>query len=397
MKVEYLNSKLTTDGALSFEIKSDSDENNIDKSIINSIRRTILADIPTIGISEDNIKIEKNNSSLHNEFMKHRLSMIPLKINEENYKNNYVIILDVENKQKNTALNITTNDLIFYKLKKKYETMDEYDVSLDKYDLNNPLSQREKDKILNPFKFKGKLNYILLTQLKNYNDNDNQSFKAIMYPNRGTGQINSLYNNVSQCTYSFHENKTLLNDTVIENIKKNEIPKSEQKKYEKEFINKYKERYYYRTLENEPFWYDFKIKSYNYLNSKEIFIKSLTILINRLENCINNFKLLLVDSEKSNYNVSNNNNIYTFILKNENDTLGNIIQSNIVKYLDFKRSIVGCGYKKIHPLEEQIKLIVTVKPDIIDISLSQIINDIEEYIENIINIYKKMFEETVNL
>lgn len=397
MKVEYLNSKLTTDGALSFEIKSDSDENNIDKSIINSIRRTILADIPTIGISEDNIKIEKNNSSLHNEFMKHRLSMIPLKINEENYKNNYVIILDVENKQKNTALNITTNDLIFYKLKKKYETMDEYDVSLDKYDLNNPLSQREKDKILNPFKFKGKLNYILLTQLKNYNDNDNQSFKAIMYPNRGTGQINSLYNNVSQCTYSFHENETLLKDTVIENIKKNEIPKSEQKKYEKEFINKYKERYYYRTLENEPFWYDFKIKSYNYLNSKEIFIKSLTILINRLENCINNFKLLLVDSEKSNYNVSNNNNIYTFILKNENDTLGNIIQSNIVKYLDLKRSIVGCGYKKIHPLEEQIKLIVTVKPDIIDISLSQIINDIEEYIENIINIYKKMFEETVNL
>jgi len=397
MKVEYLNSKLNTDGTLSFEIKSDSDENNIDKSIINSIRRTILADIPTIGISEDNIKIEKNNSSLHNEFMKHRLSMIPLKINEENYKNNYVIILDVENKQKNTALNITTNDLIFYKLKKKYETMDEYDVSLDKYDLNNPLSQREKDKILNPFKFKGKLNYILLTQLKNYNDNDNQFFKAIMYPNRGTGQINSLYNNVSQCTYSFHENERLLNDTVIENIKKNEIPKSEQKKYEKEFINKYKERYYYRTLENEPFWYDFKIKSYNFLNSKEIFIKSLTILISLLENCINNFKLLLVDSEKSNYNVSNNNNIYTFILKNENDTLGNIIQSNIVKYLDLKRSIVGCGYKKIHPLEEQIKLIVTVKPDIIDISLSQIINDIEEYIENIINIYKKMYEETVNL
>jgi DNA-directed RNA polymerase subunit L len=105
----------------------------------------------------------------------------------------------------------------------------------------------------------------------------------------------------------------------------------------------------------------------------------------------------LVDSDKSNYNVSNNNNIYTFILKNENDTLGNIIQSNIVKYLDLKRSIVGCGYKKIHPLEEQIKLIVTVKPDIIDISLSQIINDIEEYIENIINIYKKMYEETVNL
>ena len=56
MKVEYLNSKLIN-GTLNFEIKSDNDDTNIDKSIINSIRRVILSEIPTVGIEESNIKI----------------------------------------------------------------------------------------------------------------------------------------------------------------------------------------------------------------------------------------------------------------------------------------------------------------------------------------------------
>lgn len=396
MKVEYLNSKLIN-GTLNFEIKSDNDDTNIDKSIINSIRRVILSEIPTVGIEESNIKIEKNNTSLHNEYMSHRLSQIPLKIQDLDYNNDYVIILDVENKEKSKFIDITTKNLQFYKLKQKYKGVEDLEISLDKYDLSKEISEKEKKTILNPFKFNGSDNYILLLTLKNYDSNENQYFKAIMYPNIGIGANNSLYNNISTCSYSFHENKELLQSSLDEKLKTESIPKAELKTYKQDYINKYKERFYQRTIENEPFWYDFKIKSHNYYSSKDIFIYSLKILINKFENCLQNFKLLLVDSTKSRYSVTNKQNVYTFLMNEENDTLGNVLQSNIVKYLDLDKNIIGCGYIKVHPLEEVIKLIITIKPNISELQLSDIINELEEYIEIIINIYTKMLEETVNL
>ena len=396
MKIEYLNSKLIN-GTLNFEIKSDNDDTNIDKSIINSIRRVILSEIPTVGIEESNIKIDKNNTSLHNEYMGHRLSLIPLKIHDLNYNNGYVIILDVENKKENTSIDITTKDLKFYKLKEKYKGVEDLEISLDKYDLSKEIPEKEKKSILNPFKFNGIDNYILLTTLKNYDSDTNQYFKAIMYPNIGTGSYNSLYNNISTCSYSFHENKELLDSSLEEKLKTDTIPKTELKNFKQDYVNKYKERYYHRTIENEPFWYDFILKSHNYYNSKGIFIYSLNILINKFENCLQNLKLLLIDSTKSRYSVKTKQNVYTFIMNEENDTLGNVLQSNIVKYLNLDKNIIGCGYIKLHPLEEIIKLIITTKPNISELQLSDVVNELEEYIEIIINIYTKMLEETVNL
>ena len=329
--------------------------------------------------------------------MSHRLSQIPLKIQDLDYNNDYVIILDVENKEKNISIDITTKNLKFYKLKEKYKDVEDLEISLDKYDLSKEISEKEKKTILNPFKFNGSDNYILLLTLKNYDSDENRYFKAIMYPNIGIGANNSLYNNISTCSYSFHENKELLQSSLEEKLKTESIPKTELKTYKQDYINKYKERFYQRTIENEPFWYDFKIKSHNYYSSKDIFIYSLKILINKFENCLQNFKLLLVDSTKSRYSVTNKQNVYTFLMNKENDTLGNVLQSNIVKYLDLDKNIIGCGYIKVHPLEEVIKLIITIKPNISELQLSDIINELEEYIEIIINIYTKMLEETVNL
>ena len=65
---------------IEFEIK------NIDVSILNSIRRTILSKIPCLGFyfnADDHfvnhdITIYKNESPLHNEIIAHRISMIPI-------------------------------------------------------------------------------------------------------------------------------------------------------------------------------------------------------------------------------------------------------------------------------------------------------------------------------
>lgn len=64
--------KTTNDSRLEFNIKG----NNINNYVVNSIRRTILNDIPIYAF--DNIKINKNTSTFNNNYLKLRLNNLPV-------------------------------------------------------------------------------------------------------------------------------------------------------------------------------------------------------------------------------------------------------------------------------------------------------------------------------
>jgi DNA-directed RNA polymerase alpha subunit len=88
---------------------------NINVSLANAIRRTILSDIPTVSIYtetyEDNqCTIHTNTTRLHNEILKHRLSCIPVHVTDlEVLPDNYILELDVVNDTDTTRI-VTTED-----------------------------------------------------------------------------------------------------------------------------------------------------------------------------------------------------------------------------------------------------------------------------------------------
>ena len=80
ININYIKDGNKGENSIIFDIKGDK-EYGLNKSIINSLRRVLLSSIPTIAFKTDmqntDIKILKNTTPLHNEYLLHRISMIP--------------------------------------------------------------------------------------------------------------------------------------------------------------------------------------------------------------------------------------------------------------------------------------------------------------------------------
>ena len=412
--IKIIKSKTSDKKNLIFDILG-SVEYGLDKSIVNGIRRTLLTDIKTIAFNEEDIVINTNNGGLHNEFLKHRISLIPLYIDPNQYHRQYLFKLSVKVSDDIPLLSITANMFEIYKLKpenerlyQKQKDMEYIDddenillkssnkVDTSYYNLDHPLSDNEKEKIFRPFIFNKSKNYFLITELKNtHSVNENEEIELYCVPSIGSSRIHSRFNNLSTVTYSFKRDLKQFENVVADKILIDKIKPANVNLFTRRLELSEGERYYLRDSRNEPYHYIFKLSSNHYYPSEIIFIQSTEILINRFMNIIDNLKKIISNPDESLFTIEKlkNDNTFKIIMLKEDDTTGNIIQTHAVNHhITSKSYIELIGYKKPHPLTDLIFMNIMVKPNSFseDQKKTEIIQYLITVIDDVIEIIKKI-------
>jgi len=241
---------------------------NINLGLANAIRRSLLSEIPIIGFNDNwnnekhlrNIVIEKNNTAVHNEFLAHRLSMIPICQFQSVHLKNMVtshydekekirtFSMDPELAELRFKLNISTSEEdklnLNDKLNKRIdeitelisgletdnkvfidgkETIEFLESQKDKYKITTDLIKVYKGEELlqsNDIFLKDSFtdDYPLIYYFTKM-DNEEQEIDLEMKPTLNIGRYNSSYCPVGTVSMKFLEDDSQVNNVFIEKLK----------------------------------------------------------------------------------------------------------------------------------------------------------------------------------
>lgn len=312
---------------------------DIDVSIINSIRRILLSEINIPGIIGENndatVEIIKSNGPLHDEFLMHRIGLIPISLKEseiDNYEDNSITLeLNIENTTVNT-INVTSENI----------TAKRNEIDINKKELSEIFYPNMISK-----------DHILITRLRN---GEYLHFKANVV--KKNGKYNASFNPVSLATFSYIIDKTkITKDTNILD----------------------KERAYYTDETGDPNAVKFELEPINkYITPKYLINKAIEVLIEKLNNIIT----LIKTNEIILIKYRDLENTFEYTINNEDDTLGYVIQSYIHDIFIRKKEKIQdniecsyCGYICPHPLKNILNIRITLPNQ----TNEKIFNDFLEY------------------
>ena len=364
------------------EVQNLNEENNIlsftlsgvNVSIANSIRRIILSEIPCIVFKttpdkENKVYIEKNTTRMNNELLKQRLSCIPIFINDlDTPIEDYQLIINKKNTGDNIEF-ITTED---------FEIVDKkLNKSLDKNLIRNIFP---KNSFTNDF--------IDIVRLRPTLSKESEGEQLILSADLsiGTAKENGAYNVVSTCSYGNTPNIPLIEDKISKLILEYESKNLDQKKID--FLIKD-----WRLLNEEmnfiPDSFDFTIETIGQFSNKDLIIKAIDIMKQKIFNFIEDIQVNEDLIRKSETTLENAYDIY---LINEDYTLGKAIEYMLYKKHYDKESdkiLNFVGFKKPHPHIDESLIRVgfyqpTDKSSVINI-LINVGKDLENLYQNILN------------
>jgi DNA-directed RNA polymerase alpha subunit len=331
---------------------------NVDVSIVNAMRRTILADIPTVVIitepyDKNKCIIHENTcEQFHDQTILQRLSCIPIHVVDyENWDiNKYQLEINVENTTEEIQY-VTTKD---FKIKEK--------------ETNTYLSEKETREIFPPNPMTN--DYIDFLRLRpSFLKSQGEKIHLTSDFSISTSRDNAMFNVVSKCSYGNSLDKNKIDEELNKKIK---IWKDEKKSdfdielNTNDFLNLDAHRLFL------PFQFDFYVQTVGVFTNNDIVNQCCSILIN---------KFIDIERSCSDQSIFMNITMNETTLDNsfkitmtEDYSIGNIIVNSFFQMFNDKISF--CGFIKLHPHDETSILTVAFHEKTDNVQLSSILSQI---------------------
>lgn len=366
---------------------------DIDFTIANALRRTLLSDIPcfvmkTMPYKDCKVKFTKNTSRFNNEYLKQRLSCIPVHITDMNTPIEQLELeVDVENE---------TEDVIYVTTQ---------DIKIKNTSTNTYLSKEDRDEIFPANPITGYYIDIvpLRPRLTPTSNGEHIVFKAKL--SIATADDNSMYNMVSTACYGITKNEERVKEQY--KIKEQELKDSGIKGEQLEFMMKD-----WSILDSQRYFnensFDFIVKTVGVYTCKEILKIACERIIEKsktLINCIENPKTDTNpeddDTELSFDKLRHKNkrveilkttstitNGYDVIIHDEDDTFGRMLKYMLYSvHVEGNKSMSYVGYKKFHPYDTH----VMVRVGYLEQTENTVIaTDFIDALKNIISVFDNM-------
>jgi DNA-directed RNA polymerase subunit L len=373
---------------ISFEL------HNIPLPLANSLRRVFSARIPTVAFDDtwnDNpdkrsIFINKNTSGLHNEFLSHRIGLIPINMNHESVK-----ISTIFDKSIGKRIYQFVNDIIpIFQLKQKNNiaNKDRLDKNgsgmLNIYTNDMIIQNYPSYKITDFFTPDPYTNdFILINKLKsNFNNEDEgEELDLTCIPTIGYGWQNARYDPTGTVTFGFQTDENKVDDIFQQkldymnneriNKKLDTYTEDEVKQLRNSFNLLDKERVFKKNDNGEPTIFEMSIESIGFMRPTQILLSGLHILkllLGDLKNSIELYplpnELTYITSPKLTFIKSSTyEHGWTIRIFDEDHTLGNLIgkyarslfnknDDDLMKYI---------SYKMDHPLINNVDIVLVPK------------------------------------
>lgn len=335
----FVELRVSTPLDITFDIR------DVDLSIVNSLRRVILSEIDNVGFyfdpkdfSDDNKDIEviKNDTPLHNEFIQHRISLIPIHVNvnelESWNKNDYTFEIEKVNNTDEVMPIYTSHFNVYDKNKKLRPDLAERFFPAD------PITK----------------DHIIITKLGVKPDS---RFHIRAHASLNPPKKMTSFGMVSTCSVEFVVDERIA-QRELEKFKEANKDRMDEKDIVHQFNSIERERHYHRNKYREPNWFRMQLVSECSIPCAYIFGNALAVLKNKI-----------LRFKNTEHDIINTDNLFTIVVRKETHTLGNLVQSLCFNHYirdNEESDLFGLkyiGYNVPHPLEEI--LLIKVKGDLI--------------------------------
>lgn len=363
--------------------KTEFELHNLPLHFANSFRRALSSRIPIVTFDDKfhenpslrSINIRKNTGVIHNEFLSHRLSLIPINMNNSNLKikTNFDLVTGRRD------YTISENSPVF-NLKKKNE---EYNSNLEIYSNDIfPTDNNDSGEYFQQDVFTG--DYILINKL-HYRESESEELDIELKPTVGFGMIHSRYDPTGTVTFSFKVDESQFKNILSKKISyfekekqiknnntKLKLNEDEIKTIEENFRLLDKERVYLKNKNGAPSIFVMSVESIGFLYPDQIIHRSLFILellLDDLLNSVNFEKDEIFINNKMDIDLVNNSKNCGIVITiyDEDHTLGNLLGCELRKLFYHDDNILSnTSYRMNHPTINEIELIIFPKKEFLE-------------------------------